>query len=320
MASGVAGSGLRAPIGVFDSGLGGLTVVAALRRRLPGEHIVYFGDTARVPYGSKSPETVTRFALENCKFLRRFRPKLIVAACNTASAASLDALREALPIPVCGVVEPGAAAAVHRARTTGRKPAAIAVVATESTVASCAYPQAIRRLDPTLPVSQRPCPLLVPLVEEGRSPSDPIVRLTLTDYLGPLAALEPSVVLLGCTHYPLLADAVADVMGQAVAVVDSAQATASTVAHTLAAADLLSDAADGGTLRCYVSDNPQRFTAIGSRFLGEPLGSVAWISPDQFLGLEPPTIRLGAARPDRAIRLGARLSEQARSTLGSGDG
>ena len=318
MADAVESSGIRAPIGVFDSGLGGLTVVAALRRRLPGEHIVYFGDTARVPYGSKSSETVTRFALENSLFLRRFGPKLIVAACNTASAASLDALREAMPVPVCGVVEPGAAAAVRLARDAARSNAAVAVIATESTVASNAYPQAIRRIDAALPVMQRPCPLLVPLVEEGRALDDPIVRLVLADYLTPLAALEPSVVLLGCTHYPLLAGAVADFMGPATAVVDSAPATADAVADVLAAADLLSDAAEGGTLQCYVSDNPQRVAAIGSRFLGQPLGSVAWISPDQFLGTGPQREQLEAAStplipPDRRLpaavqsRRGARI-------------
>lgn len=198
-------TGRTEPVAIFDSGLGGLTVVAELRRRLPAEHLVYFGDTARVPYGTKSSATVTRFALENCAFLLRFNPKLIVAACNTASAAGLEALREALPVPVCGVVEPGAAAAVRavrQSRDRRKGSAAIAVLATESTVNSNAYPLAIHRMDPTIPTSQQPCPLLVPLVEEGRANDDPIVRLALREYLAPLAALRPAAVLLGCTHYP----------------------------------------------------------------------------------------------------------------------
>ncbi len=279
-------TGRQGSIAVFDSGLGGLTVVSEIRRRLPAEHVIYFGDTARVPYGIKSSATVTRFALENSAFLLRFNPKLIVAACNTASAAALEILREALPVPVCGVVEPGAATAVHlarQARSAEQGSDAIAVLATESTVASNAYPLAIQRMDPTVPILQRPCPLLVPLVEEGRLCDDPIVRLALREYLAPLAALHPAVALLGCTHYPLLRGAVEAVLGPSTAIVDSAQATAETVAETLSGADLLSDAREPGILRCYVSDNPQRFTALGSRFLGRPLRDVAWISPDQFL-------------------------------------
>ena len=196
--------GRRAPIGVFDSGLGGLTVVAELRRQLPGEDVVYFGDTARVPYGTKSSETVRRFALEDATFLLRFDPKMIVVACNTASAAALDVLRDALPVPVCGVVEPGAAQAVRRARENRVGPGGggIAVLATESTVNADAYPSAIRRIDATIPITQRPCPLLVPLVEEGRTPDDAIVRMSLTEYLSPLLPLRPGAVLLGCT--PLL--------------------------------------------------------------------------------------------------------------------
>jgi glutamate racemase len=180
------------PIGVFDSGIGGLTVVAELQRQLPGEDIVYFGDTARVPYGTKSAETVTRFAREDCAFLLRFNPKLIVVACNTASAIAMTALEEWLSVPVCGVVEPGAQAAVAAAR--GR---IVAVIATEATIASDAYRQAIQARHPHLPVVQKACPLLVPIVEEGRRPDDPVVKLVMAEYLEPLRALTPGALVLG---------------------------------------------------------------------------------------------------------------------------
>src|SRR5690554_1309742 len=191
------------PIGVFDSGLGGLTVVAALRRHLPGEDIVYFGDTARVPYGNKSQRTILQFSEQNCRFLMQFEPKLLVVACNTASALALPALEERVSVPVIGVIEPGAADAVQRAR--GRP---IAVLATEATVASGAYLQAIQRIAPTIAVTQRPCPSLVALIEEGRPPDDRILRALIAEYLEDIMPLHPGVVLLGCTHYPLVAAAV----------------------------------------------------------------------------------------------------------------
>ena len=191
----------------------------------------------------------------------------------------------ALPVPVCGVVEPGAAQAVRRARENRVGPGGggIAVLATDSTVNADAYPSAIRKIDATIPITQRPCPLLVPLVEEGRTPDDAIVRMALTEYLSPLLPLRPGAVLLGCTHYPLLTSAVEAVLGPSSPIVDSAQAAARAVVGTLADADLLCEPGPGGTLRCYVSDNPQRFAAVGSRFLGRPLRNVTWISPEQFL-------------------------------------
>ena len=265
------------PIGVFDSGIGGLTVVAELRRRLPGEDIVYFGDTARVPYGSKSAETVTRFAREDCTFLLRFDPKLIVVACNTASANALPALEEALEIPVCGVVEPGAAAAVKVAE--GHM---VAVIATEATIASDAYRRAIHRRRSDVPVVQKACPLLVPLVEEGRCPDDPVVQMVLAEYLAPLRALDPRVLVLGCTHYPLLKSAMASLFGGRTRLVDSAEETAACVQEMLTRSGSLSGGESGGTLTCYVSDNPARFQTVGSRFLGQPITDVVWVSPELF--------------------------------------
>ncbi len=265
------------PIGVFDSGIGGLTVVAELRRLLPGEDVVYFGDTARVPYGSKSAETVIRFAREDCAFLLGFNPKMIVVACNTASAHAMQGLQEWLEIPVCGVVEPGAKAAVDAA--VGRT---VAVIATEGTIASDAYRRAIRERQPHLPVIQKACPLLVPLVEEGRRWDDAVVRLVLSEYLEPLRALKPGVVVLGCTHYPLLKQGIASVFGDRTVLVDSAEQTASTVSRMLTEAGSLSGRASGGTLKCYVSDNPNRLQAVGSRFLGEPITDAVWVSPELF--------------------------------------
>jgi glutamate racemase len=265
------------PIAIFDSGLGGLTVVREVRRRLPGEDIVYFGDTARVPYGSKSPQTVFRFAHEVCGFLLRFDPKLIVAACNTVSAVALDDIERQIPVPVLGVVKPGAAEAVRRSAG-----GPIGVIATEATVNSQAYSRAIRLLAPDLAIVEQACPSLVAVIEEGRTSHDPIVRMLLIDYLEKIRILDPRALVLGCTHYPLIKQGVAEAMGDHVALVDSAEATAREAEKRLAGQAGLSDRPAGGRLRCYVSDNPQRFREVGSRFLGEAIKDVAWITPEQF--------------------------------------
>jgi len=264
---------MERPIGIFDSGLGGLTVVRAIRRRLPAEAVVYFGDTARVPYGIKSPETVTRFAMEACAVLARHDPKFIVAACNTASAAALPALQARFAVPVCGVIEPGA----ERAVAAGGRP--IGVIATEATVASGAYRRAIRRLEPGAEVVQQACPLLVPIVEEGRRPDDPIVRAVLAEYLAPLAEAHVATVVRGCTHYPLLASGIAAVLGPDVVLVDSAEAVADCVARRLEAAGLLARGGAGG-MQFFVSDHPDRFREVGGRFLGEPAEPVAHVTVD----------------------------------------
>lgn len=264
------------PIAVFDSGLGGLTVVRSLQQHLPGETLVYFGDTARVPYGTKTSKTVLQFAVQNCDFLLRFEPKLIIVACNTASALALDDLSRRMPVPLLGVVKPGAETAVQRSAGRG-----IAVLATEATVASEAYPRAIHAIDSNIPVIQRQCPSLVPLIEEGRSADDPILRQLLAEYLETVKRLDPSVVLLGCTHYPLVAAAVADLIPTA-GVVDSADAVAMVARQTLTEANALSSRNDAGRLHCYVSDNPQRFREVGGRFLGRPIREVTWVSPEQF--------------------------------------
>jgi glutamate racemase len=269
------------PIGIFDSGLGGLTVVRAIRRLLPAESIVYFGDTARVPYGTKSGETVARFACEDCEFLCRYDPKFIIVACNTASAAALPTLSRRFRLPVLGVIEPGARAA--EAVCDGRP---IGILGTERTIASGAYRRALQRRLPGATLVERACPLLVPLVEEGRGPADAIVRAVLAEYLRPMLEAKVGSVVLGCTHYPLLAEGIAAVLGPEVRLVDSAEAVADEVAYLLTTYGLR-EAAGTGDLRLFVSDNPERFQAVGRRFLGEDIPPVTHVSPEDFFGARP---------------------------------
>lgn len=265
-------------IGVFDSGIGGLTVVRELQRRLPHENIVYFGDTARVPYGNKSTQTVTRYSREICDFLGRFDPKIIVVACNTASAVALGELETVLSVPVCGVVDPGAREAVLLARGH-----TIAVIATEATVLSDAYRKAMSRYLPSARVLQKACPLFVPLVEEGRRCDDAITEAIVRDYLEPILRLDPKVLVMGCTHYPLLREAIAAVAGPDIALVDSGEQTARSIADRLAGKDSRSSRTRPGALSCYVSDNPQRFKELGQRFCGHPIVDVTWVPHEQIL-------------------------------------
>src|SRR3954470_19069834 len=220
------------PIGVFDSGVGGLTVLRALLARLPNESTIYLGDTARVPYGTRSREVVTRYALLSARHLATHRIKLLVVACNTASAHSLPALAEALPIPVVGVIEPGARAAAARTRGGG-----IAVLGTPATVASGAYQAALGRIAPLARVTARACPLFVPLAEEGWIDGE-VPRLVAQRYLGDLRRAGADTVLLGCAHHSLLAATIAEVVGPELAIVDGALATADAVAHLLEVRDL----------------------------------------------------------------------------------
>lgn len=256
------------PIGVFDSGIGGLTVVRALRRRLPHEEIIYFGDTARVPYGPKSPETVIRFSRECFRFLVRRDIKLLVVACNTASAIALPELRDSLRVPMLGVIEPGISAAL--AATSTRR---IGVVGTEATVASGAYERGLRAADPAVVVAQRACPLFVPLAEEGWVEGE-VPRLVARQYLQPLAAAGIDTLILGCTHYPMLRNVIAEVVGPDIRLVDSAEETAAATAGLLARLGL-ARTDPGGPGRVYVTDTAQRFATIGSAFLGRPLQEVS---------------------------------------------
>jgi glutamate racemase len=257
-------------IGVFDSGVGGLTVLRALADALPHEEFIYLADTGRYPYGTKSAETVTRYSLDNADFLMGRGVKMLVVACNTASAVSLDAIAARHPVPVVGVIQPGARAAV--ARTRSRQ---VGVIATEGTIGSGAYTRALRALAPGLEVFTRACPLLVPLAEEGWT-EGPIARGVVETYLASLARSGIDTLILGCTHYPLLKPVIGEVMGSQVALVDSAEETAREVAATLAAHGTARATGPGGT-SVFVTDVPDRFVRIGRRFLGAQVDSAVRI-------------------------------------------
>ena len=258
-----------APIGLFDSGVGGLTVLRQIFARLPREHTVYLGDTARVPYGTRSGEVVTRYALQSGKHLAAHRIKLLVVACNTVSAQSLPALASAMPVPVLGVIEPGARAAAAKSRG-----GTIAVLGTPATVASGAYQAALRRLAPSIKVVARACPLFVPLAEEGWIDGE-VPRLVAERYLADLRRAGVDTVLLGCTHYPLLARAIAQVMGPEVAIVDGAEATAQAAAQLLEQRSLARpEGATPGRHRTLCTDMPERFRTEAERYLGRALESV----------------------------------------------
>lgn len=261
-------------IGIFDSGVGGLTVLREIMQVLPQEDTLYFGDTARVPYGTKSPETVTRYAAEIAAFLVKRDIKLLVVACNTASAVALPSLKRHLSIPVVGVIEPGARKAVEVTRT-----GLIGVIGTAGTIRSSAYTRAIKRLKPDAEVLTRACPLFVPLAEEGWTDNQ-VARLTAQTYLQELKEAAVDTLVLGCTHYPLLKQMIADVMGPDVTLVDSAAETARTVAGILADKRMLRPPAEKGNHNYFVSDIPAGFVRVGNRFLGGKLGDVFQVSLD----------------------------------------
>ena len=261
----------QAPVGVFDSGVGGLTVLRALAAALPHEDFIYLGDTARLPYGTKRPESIRRYALQAAALLRERGVKCLVVACNTASAVALDDLaRVFAPVPVLGVVEPGAAAACA-ATHSGR----IAVVATESTVRGGAYQQAIWRRRPDAVVATRACPLFVALAEEGWTEGE-VVEAVVHRYLDELFAVasgtRPDTLVLGCTHFPVLAAAIRRVLGAGVAIVDSAETTAAALVGVLDRAGLRRGGAGGaGRIRLLATDSAERFARVGGTFLGRPL-------------------------------------------------
>ncbi len=260
-----------APVGVFDSGLGGLTVARAIFQRLPRESTIYFGDTARVPYGPKSPETVRRYSREILHWLLDQGVKAVVIACNTSTAHALEALQEESPVPVIGVIEPGA-----RAATAAGRGGPIGVIGTAGTVASNAYARAIHRIRPDARVEQRACPLFVPLVEEGWF-DHPAAELIAADYLAPLREAEVDVLVLGCTHYPLLKPLLQRAMGNEVRLIDSGAATAEALEAALRGAGLEAPAGNGVVHRFAVSDDVARFRRVGSRFIGDRLGDAEMV-------------------------------------------
>jgi len=258
------------PIGVFDSGVGGLTVLKAIREQLPRENLLYLGDTARLPYGTKSPASVLRYAMQATAHLRERGVKMLVIACNTASAVALEDLQRALaPLPVIGVVEPGAAAAVS-ARPAGRH----LVLATEGTVRLGAYGKALRRLDPAASVRELACELMVAQAEEGWTGGD-IATAIVGEYLRPMmagpSAYQPDSIILGCTHFPILRAAIRSVVAESVSITDSAGTTASVVARELSTRRLQRADGAAATLRLLATDGASRFARVGGTFLGDAL-------------------------------------------------
>lgn len=256
------------PIGMFDSGVGGLTVMRQIMRALPGQPIVYFGDTARVPYGNKSPDTITRYSIENVNFLMSHHIKLLVIACNTASSCSEEKLRELFDIPIVGVIEPASNKAV-KATINGR----IAVLGTRATIQSGAYQRAIHRQLPGAIVTALACPLFVPLVEE-RFISHAAASLIVKEYLAPLHKQQCDTVVLGCTHYPLLRTLIENELGRHVTIVDSAVTCAEQVAELLGTAQSHCPSSTTPQYQYFVSDDPDKCRAIGRDFLGIPLDGV----------------------------------------------
>ncbi len=267
----------RQPIGVFDSGLGGLTVLRALHERLPCEDIIYFGDTARVPYGTKGERTVQVFARQDAGLLVKLGVKMVVVACNTASAFALDHLRQSLPVPVLGVINPGvrAALAVTRGGPVG-------VIGTSGTIRSERYQQGL--LAGGLQAGQihvQECPLLVPLVEEDKM-GLPMMRLAVEDYLDGLRGAGVDTLILGCTHYPLLKQDIGEFMGPDVRLVDSAETLAAAAQDRLGQMELLrAEAGRQGRLSFYLSDLPWKFAEIGARFLGKPIADPRVVGLDE---------------------------------------
>ena len=258
-----------APVGVFDSGIGGLTVAAAIMAALPHERVTYLGDTARVPYGPKSPETVIRYSRQIATWLVEQGVKAIVVACNTATAHALEVLQAECPVPVIGVVQPGARAAV--AATRNRH---VGVIGTSGTINSGAYARAIAALAPGVVVTGCACPLFVPLVEEGWL-DEPATRLVADRYLAPMRDAGVDTLVLGCTHYPLLAPVIAAVVGSGVTLVDSAAETAIALRNVLRERDIAASAAGAPPVHRFVAtDAPDTFRRVGQRFIGPVLDVV----------------------------------------------
>jgi glutamate racemase len=256
---------MQKAIGIFDSGIGGLTVLKEIIAKLPEENTIYLGDTARVPYGIRSPETVTRYSFENTRFLLSQEIKMLVVACNTASAVSLDAVKKEFPLPIIGVLEPGARAAVAATKT--RK---VGVIGTEATINSGAYEKAIKKLCADIEVFSLPCPLFVPLVEEGWTENE-VTELVAKKYLAALKDRRIDTLVLGCTHYPLLKVVITKVMGSGITLIDSATETAREVADVLGKLKWKKEAQGKVVRKYFVTDTPSRFVKIGKLFLEDSL-------------------------------------------------
>jgi glutamate racemase len=252
-------------IGIFDSGIGGLTVLREIKNYLPGEHIIYLGDTARVPYGTRSAQTVLKYSIANTDFLLKQNIKLLVIACNTASAIATDALRERYALPIIEVITPGARGAVRSTRTQR-----VGVIGTDATINSGAYQKAITALNHRIAVFAQPCPLFVPLAEQGWcDPEDQIVQLAANRYLSDIKSMAIDTLVLGCTHYPLLKGAIQLYMGRQVTLIDSAEETAREVSELLRTEGMQRTGTGSGLCSFFVTDIPHRFVETGTRFLGK---------------------------------------------------
>lgn len=264
------------PIGVFDSGIGGLTVVKEIMEQLPNESIVYFGDTARVPYGTKSKETITRYSFQCIRFLLEKKVKAIVVACNTASAASLDVIMQSFDIPIIGVVEPGAIAACEVTKLNR-----IGIIGTESTVSSGAYEREINVINNDVKMILKACPLFVPIVEEGWQDTD-VAKLTAREYLEDLKQKGIDALVMACTHYPLLEKTIGDLMGEEIKLVNPAYETAKALKNTLHNLNIHSKSSKQTTYEFYVSDNPVKFKKVGENFLQNPISHVQKIDIEKY--------------------------------------
>lgn len=256
------------PIGVFDSGIGGLTVLQEIMEKLPGEDIIYFGDTARIPYGTRSKETVVKYAFQCIKFLMKRDIKAIVIACNTATAYALEEAKKNFDIPIIGVIEPGANGAISATKNNK-----IGVIGTAGTINSESYQKRIRRLLPSSEVIGISCPLFVPIVEEGWEDTE-VAFITAEKYLQELKEHRIDTLVLGCTHYPILRYTISEVMGEEVNLVNPAYETAEATKNLLKEYNLLSDKIDGGKYEFYVSDDPEKFRRLGGNFLRKEIKSV----------------------------------------------
>lgn len=268
---------MKKPIGIFDSGIGGLTVVKQLMKLLPSEQLIYFGDTARIPYGTKSKKLIEQYAIEDARFLLRYDIKALVVACNTASSLAMDVLLDYLDIPVIGVVMPGAEAAIKLTRNKK-----IGVIGTIATINSNSYTIQIHKRLKEAKVYAQPCPLLVPLVEEGWL-NDEVTIMTLKKYLPEMISEQVDTLILGCTHYPLLDKTIQKIMGNHVKLIDSGKETAKAVKRVLIETNLLNQSDKIGPDKFFISDIPMKFEEIGSRFLGKELGNVERVDFERFL-------------------------------------
>ncbi|MBP8625134.1 MAG: glutamate racemase [Syntrophorhabdales bacterium] len=257
-------------IGMFDSGVGGLTVLKEVKELLPGENIIYLGDTARVPYGNRSPQTIIRYALESALFLLTKGIKILVIACNTSSATALNVLSRKLPIPVIGVIEPGARVAA--AETRKKK---IGVIGTKATIRSMAYEKSIKAIDPEIDVVSKPCPLFVPIVEEGLE-NDEVAHIMAEKYLKDIRDSDIDTLVMGCTHYPVMEDVIKKAVGRHVKVVNTGKETAKEVKRCLGDKNILKIRGKG-ICQYFVTDSPETFSEIGGRFLKVPITPIKYI-------------------------------------------